>query len=178
MVTSRALYLAFLLAIGAERLFEVALSRRNAARAFARGGRESGQAHFPAMVALHTAFLASCALESGIRTFPGALGWAAVAAAMGAQALRYWAVASLGDRWNVRVIVVPGEPPVQSGPYRFMRHPNYLIVIGEIAVLPLVFGEVWVCIAFSVLNAALLAWRLREENLALAPRRTLQGNRG
>jgi len=112
MVTSRALYLAFLLAIGAERLFEVALSRRNAARAFARGGRESGQAHFPAMVALHTAFLASCALESGIRTFPGALGWAAVAAAMGAQALRYWAVASLGDRWNVRVIVVPGEPPV------------------------------------------------------------------
>ena len=149
MVTSRALYLAFLLAIGAERLFEVALSRRNAARAFARGGRESGQAHFPAMVALHTAFLASCALESGIRTFPGALGWAAVAAAMGAQALRYWAVASLGDRWNVRVIVVPGEPPVQSGPYRFMRHPNLTAAV------------------FSALHALVLRVRIRAEEAAL-----------
>jgi methyltransferase len=167
MVTSRTLYLAFLLLIGAERLFEVALSRRNAARAIARGGRESGQAHFPAMVALHTAFLVSCAVESGIRTFPGALGWAALAGALGAQALRYWAIASLGDRWNVRVIVVPGEPPVQRGPYRFLRHPNYAAVVVEILAVPLIHGCWLTAAAFSALNAVVLRARIRAEEAAL-----------
>lgn len=167
MVTARALYLAFLLLLAAERLFEVALSRRNAARAFARGGRESGRAHFPAMVALHTAFLASCAVESGMRTFPGALGWIAVAAALSAQGLRYWAVTSLGDRWNVRVIVVPGDAPVQRGPYRFVRHPNYTAVVLEMLAVPLVYGCWLTAAAFSAVHAVLLRIRIRDEEAAL-----------
>jgi methyltransferase len=167
MVTSRALYLAFLGLLGAERLFEVALSRRNAARARARGGRESGRAHFPVMVALQTAFLISCALESSFRTFPGALGWAALGAALLAQALRYWAVLSLGDRWNVRVIVVPGDAPVQRGPYRFVRHPNYAAVVLEMVAVPLIHGCWWTAAAFSALNALVLRVRIRAEEAAL-----------
>jgi methyltransferase len=169
MVTSRALYLGFLLLLAAERLFEVALSRRNADRAFARGGRESGRAHFPAMVALHTAFLASCAVESAFRPFPGALGWAALAVAVVAQGLRYWAVASLGDRWNVRVIVVPGEPPVQRGPYRFVRHPNYTAVVLEMIAVPLVHGCWITAVAFSALHVLVLRARIRAEEAALGP---------
>jgi methyltransferase len=167
MVTSRAAYLAFLLLLGAERLFEVALSRRNAARALARGGRESGRAHFPAMVALHTTFLASCAVESGIRPFPGALGWVALAGAAFAQALRYWAVASLGDRWNVRVIVVPGDAPVQRGPYRFVRHPNYAAVVLEMLAVPLIHGCWLTAAVFSALHALVLRVRIRAEEAAL-----------
>jgi len=167
MVTSRALYLGFLLLLAAERLVEVTLSRRNAARALARGGRESGQAHFPVMVALHTAFLASCALESAFRPFPGALGWAALAAAVGAQGLRYWVVASLGDRWNVRVIVVPGEAPVQGGPYRFVRHPNYAAVVLEMIAVPLVHGCWVTALVFSALNLVVLRVRIRAEEAAL-----------
>lgn len=167
MVTSRALYLAFLLLLAAERLFEVALSRRNARRAFARGGRESGREHFPAMVALHTAFLVSCAVESAFRPFPGALGWAALALAILAQGLRYWAVASLGERWNVRVIVIPGVPPVQRGPYRFVRHPNYTAVVVEMIAVPLVHGCWITALAFSALHVLVLRVRIRAEEAAL-----------
>jgi len=169
MVTSRALYLGFLALLAAERLFEVALSRRNAARAFARGGHESGRAHFPLLVALHTGFLASCALESAVRPFPGALGWIALAVAFAAQGLRYWAVASLGDRWNVRVIVVPGESPVQSGPYRFVRHPNYAAVVLEMAAVPLIHGCFLTAAVFSALHAVVLRVRIRAEEAALGP---------
>jgi len=167
MVTSRALYLGFLLLLAAERLFEVALSRRNAARAFARGGRESGRAHFPPMVALHAAFLLSCAIESAVRPFLGTLGWIALGAALCAQVLRYWAVVSLGDRWNVRVIVVPGDEPVQRGPYRFVRHPNYTAVVLEMLAVPLVHGCWMTAVVFSVLHAVLLRIRIRDEEAAL-----------
>src|SRR2546430_5523219 len=119
------------------------------------------------MGALHTALRASCAVGSVIRAFPGALGWAAVAGAMGAQALRYWAVASLGDRWNVRVIVVPGEPPVQRGPYRFMRHPNYAAVVLEILAVPLIHGCWLTAAVFSALHALVLRVRIRAEEAAL-----------
>jgi methyltransferase len=167
MVTSRTLYLGFLGLIAAERLVELALSRRNAARAFARGGHEHGRGHFPVLVSLHTAFLASCAVESAIRPFPGLLGWIALTVAVAAQGLRYWAVASLGDRWNARVIVVPGEPPVERGPYRFVRHPNYLAVVLEMIAVPLVHG-CWVTAAvFSLANAAVLRLRIRSEEVAL-----------
>jgi len=167
MVTSRALYLGFLLLLAAERLVEVALSRRNAARALARGGRESGRGHFPVMVALHTAFLGSCAIESAVRPFPGALGWISLAGAVLAQVLRYWAVASLGERWNVRVIVVPGEPPVQRGPYRFVRHPNYAAVVLEMVAVPLIHGCWLTAAVFSALNALVLRVRIRAEEAAL-----------
>jgi methyltransferase len=169
MVSSRALYLGLLGLVAVERLVEVAVSRRNARRAFARGGRETGQRHFAAMVAAHTAFLPACAAEVVLarRRFPGALGWAALGGALAAQGLRYWVVGTLGERWNVRIIVVPGEPPVTGGPYRFVRHPNYVAVALEAACLPLVHGAWVTALAFSAVNAAILAVRVRAEEEAL-----------
>ena len=167
MVTSRALYLCFLTVVAGERLIELALSRRNAARSFARGGREYGRGHFPVLVSLHTAFLISCAAESGIRSFPRVVGWIALLVAAAAQGLRYWAVSSLGDRWNARVIVIPGEPPVDRGPYRFVRHPNYLAVVLEMIAVPLVYGCWITAIVFSLANAAALRVRIRSEEEAL-----------
>jgi methyltransferase len=167
MVTSRALYLTLLALVGAERLFELAWSRRNAARAFARGGRELGRAHFPLVAGQQAAWLACCAIESGVRQFPGALGVGALLVVAAAQALRYWAVASLGDRWNVRVIVVPGDQPVQRGPYRWVRHPNYTAVVLEMAALPLVHGCWITALVFSAANAFVLRLRIRVEEEAL-----------
>jgi methyltransferase len=121
------------------------------------------------VAAQQAAWLAGCAIESGERSFPGALGWAALAAALASQALRYWAVASLGDRWNVRVIVVPGDEPVQRGPYRRMRHPNYTAVVVEMAALPLAYGCWITALVFSVTNALVLRVRIRSEEEALGP---------
>ena len=163
------LYLGFLALLALERLGELVLSRRNAARAFARGAVEVGQRHFRVMSIFHTAFLIACAVEviAFARPFPGALGLACLAGALAAQGLRYWAIASLGDRWNVRVIVVPGDPPVTRGPYRFLRHPNYLAVVLEMAFIPLIHGAYWTAILFSIGNAALLWVRIRAEEQAL-----------
>jgi len=135
-------YLVFLALFGAERVAELVLSRRNARIALSRSGVESGAAHFRWMAAVHALFLPACAAEVLLlhRPFPGALGWACAAAAVCAQILRWWAVHSLGWRWNVRVIVVPGEPPVRRGPYRFLRHPNYLAVAVEMLCVPLAHG--------------------------------------
>ena len=170
MVSAR-LYLAFLALLGAERLFELWLSRRNARLAFARGAVEVGQAHFRAMAALHTAFLCSCALEVWLlrRPFPGAFGAIALAGALAAQALRYWAIATLGPRWNVRVIVVPGETPVTAGPFHFLRHPNYAAVALEVLCVPLVHGAWMTAVAFSLANALVLRVRIRAEERALGP---------
>jgi methyltransferase len=167
MVTSRTLYLCFLAFIGAERMVELWLSRRNAARAFARGGREHGRDHFPFVVLQQIAFLVSCAAESAIRRFPGALGYCALVVAIAAQGLRYWAVFSLGDRWNARVIVVANEPPVDRGPYRFIRHPNYLAVVLEMIAIPLVHGCWITAVVFSLANTAMLRVRIRSEEAAL-----------
>jgi len=170
MVTiSEALYLAFLGALALERGFELALSQRNATRALAQGGFEVGRRHFRVMAALHTLFLAACALETLLlhRRFPGLLGWIALANALLAQGVRYWAIASLGDRWNTRVIVVPGLPPVTRGPYRWIRHPNYDAVILEIACVPLIHGAWITALVFSVANAAVLMVRIRVEERAL-----------
>ncbi len=169
MPASVVLYLALLAAVSIERIAELALSRRNAGRAFARGGFEVGTRHFRVMTGVHVAFLVSCALEVVIarRPWPGAAGVVALAAVVAAQGLRWWAIATLGDRWNVRIVVVPGLPPITSGPYRFARHPNYLAVIVEIAALPLVHGAFATAIAFSAANALLLTVRIREEERAL-----------
>jgi methyltransferase len=163
-------YLALLALVAAERIFELWLSRRNAARAFARGGIELGQAHFRWMRALHAGFLASCALEVVWlgRGFDARLALPMLALVLAAQALRYWAVSTLGPRWNVRVIVVPGEPVVTSGPYRWLRHPNYLAVVIEGLALPLAHGAWLTALAFSALNAWLLTLRIRTEERALA----------
>jgi methyltransferase len=163
-------YLGFLLLLALERGVELALSRGNAAWAFARGGVEVGRGHFAAMKLLHGAFLLACAAEVVWleRPFVPALGWPMLAVALGAQVLRYWAIASLGAHWNVRVIVVPGAPAVTAGPYRWLRHPNYLAVALEGFAVPLVHGAWWTALGFSLANAALLAVRIRCEERALA----------
>src|SRR5215469_18084733 len=140
MVTSVRLYLGLVVLVALERGVELVLSARNASLARARGAVESGQGHYPVMSVFHGAFLAACALEVVLlhRPFPGALGWMAFAVVLAAQGLRYWAVATLGWRWNTRIVVVPGAAPVTGGPYRWIRHPNYVAVIAEVLALPLV----------------------------------------
>jgi len=149
--------------VTAQRLGELALARRNTARLLAQGGVEHGAAHYPVIVALHAAWLAGLWVLAWDR--PIQPGW--LAAYLVLQALRAWVLLSLGRRWTTRIIVVPGETLVRRGPYRFLPHPNYLVVAGEIAVLPLVFGLPLYALAFSVLNALVLAVRIRAESRAL-----------
>ncbi len=159
-----------MIAVGVERLVELAVSKRHAAWAFSRGGKEFGRRHFPAMVMLHTALLVGALAEVWMleRPFLPILGWVALAVVTASQSLRWWCIASLGRQWNTRVIVVPGMPLVTRGPYRLLRHPNYVAVVLEGAALPLVHSA-WVTAAgFTVLNAALLARRIQVEELALA----------
>jgi methyltransferase len=167
MVNAVLYYWVFLALLALERVGELVLSRRNASRAFARGAVEVGQRHYRVMAAFHTLFLLACAAEATRRSFPGALGWAALGGALAAQALRYWAIATLGERWNVRVIVLPGAVPVVAGPYRWVRHPNYVAVCLEMLCVPLVFGAWWTALAFSAGNALLLLVRIRTEEKAL-----------
>jgi methyltransferase len=147
-----------------QRLSELLLSRRNEARLKLRGAVEAGANHYPFMVLLHVAWLATLWLLVW-NVEPNML---LVAAFLALQPLRYWVIATLGDRWTTRVFVIPGASLTRSGPYRFFSHPNYLIVVLEIALLPLAFGLIWVAVAFSALNLALLGWRVRIEQRALA----------
>jgi methyltransferase len=165
---SRVLYIGLLACLAAERLHELRRARKNAARALARGGVERGSGHYPAMVALHTLFLPSCAIESYFRPFRIAVAAPALVGALAAQALRYWAISTLGDRWNTRIIVIPGEPLVTRGPYRYLRHPNYVAVALELACVPLVHGGWVTALAFSAANALVLRTRIRAEEAALA----------
>jgi len=172
MVTTARAYLVFLAILGVERLVELAISRRNMKRAFARGAVEVGQRHFRVMSVFHTAFLVSCAAEvlAFDRPFPGAIGVFSLVGALAAQGLRYWAISTLGDRWNVRIIVEPSAAPVTGGPYGYVRHPNYLAVVMEMAFVPLIHGAYLTAIAFSAGNAALLWVRVRAEERALGER--------
>lgn len=162
-------FTALVLLVACERLAELVVARRNAAWSMARGGTEYGRGHYPVMVVLHTALLAGCLAETwwGGGTFVPALGVPMLLLALGAQALRWWCIRTLGPRWNTRVIVVPGLPLVTGGPYRLMDHPNYLAVVVEGAALPLVRGCWITAVSFTLLNLALLAVRLRCENGAL-----------
>jgi len=169
MVTSVRVYLVLLALVALERGVELLLSARNARLARARGAVETGQGHYPVMSVFHGAFLLACALEVVLlrRPFPGALGWIALAVVLAAQALRYWAIATLGWRWNTRIVVVPGAAPVTGGPYRFVRHPNYVAVIAEMLALPMVHGAWLTALVFSLGNAWLLRVRIRAEEQAL-----------
>ncbi|MFI5168329.1 MAG: isoprenylcysteine carboxyl methyltransferase family protein [Thermoanaerobaculales bacterium] len=171
MVGVRGLYLAFLGLLYLERLAELFVSRRNARIALARGGIEIGLQHYAVMVAVHAVFPLACGAEAiGLhRGFPGAIGVAALGLALAAQALRWWAVVTLGWRWNTRVIAVPGLAPVTTGPYRFLRHPNYLAVLVEAAAVPLIAGAWLSAVVFLAANAALLAIRIPLEERALGP---------
>jgi methyltransferase len=168
-VATRLAYLALLGVFALERCFELGLSRANARGAFAHGAIESGRGHYPFMVALHVAFFACAGAEVFLanRSFPGALAFVALAVVLLAQALRYAAIRALGKRWNVRIIVWPGEELVTSGPYRWLRHPNYCAVAAEICFLPLVHGAWLTAAFFSVANGCLLRVRIREEERAL-----------
>ena len=162
-------YTLFVLAVGAERLVELAVSKRNLAWAFAHGGREYGRGHYPAMVLLHFALLVGCVVEVWVfdRPFLPALGWTMVAVVLATQALRWWCISTLGRRWNTLIVVIPGLPLVNRGPYRWLRHPNYVAVVIEGIALPMVHTAWITAVTFTVLNAFLLRVRIRAEEDAL-----------
>ncbi|RFA22076.1 isoprenylcysteine carboxyl methyltransferase family protein [Subtercola boreus] len=164
-------YAALILATGAERIVELAVSTKNAKWAFARGGVEFGRGHFPFMVTLHTGMLLACLLEVFLlqRAFLPWLGWPMLVIALACQGLRWWCIRTLGSRWNTRVIIVPGLPLVERGPYRYLRHPNYVAVIAEGVALPLVYSAWITALVFTVVNLVLLfRFRIPVEDRALA----------
>ena len=149
-----------------QRLGEMVLASLNTARLLRAGAIEVAPGHYPLMVAMHTAWLAGLwyfALTLRL-TSPDLI---LLAIFFVLQGLRVWVLATLGRRWTTRIITVPGEQLVARGPYRFLSHPNYCVVIGEILVLPLAFGLVWFAVVFSLLNLAILWVRIRAENKAL-----------
>lgn len=166
---TRLLFTGLLALVVLQRLGELALARRNRGWLLARGGREIGAGHYPAMVALHTLFLLSCLAEVWLagRPFLPPLALAMLAVLALATGLRYWAIRTLGRRWTTRVIVLPGAPRIESGPYRWFPHPNYLAVVLEIAALPLVHTAWLTAAVFTVANAVMLAVRIRVEERGL-----------
>ena len=156
--------------VGLERLAELVVAKRNLAWSLRRGGWEIGFAHYPFMVVLHTGLLVGCLLEVWLadRPFVPALGWPMLALVVGSQALRWWCIRALGHQWNTRIVIVPGLQRVTSGPYRMLPHPNYVAVVVEGLALPLVHGAWLTAALFTILNAALLAVRIRSENDALS----------
>ena len=155
--------------VTAQRGAELALSYRNTSRLMARGAVEVAPTHYPLMVAVHALWLA--ALWVFGRDQP--INVAALVVYLALQGLRFWVMRSLGERWTTRIIVLPREPLVSAGPYRFLTHPNYAVVAGEIATLPLVVGQSWIAMLFTILNAAVLVIRIRAENCALEAARSV-----
>jgi methyltransferase len=165
-LTAQTLALAILAFVTLQRLAELKIARRNTRLLVARGAVEAAPGHYPLIVGLHTAWLVGLwylVLQHPVNSIDP---WM-IAIFVALQALRLWVLATLGRRWTTRILVVPGEPLVKSGPYRFFTHPNYCVVAGEILVLPLAFGLVWFAIVFSLLNAVLLWVRIAAENKAL-----------
>jgi methyltransferase len=161
---------AILVLVVLQRVGELWYASRNTRALKARGGIEYGRRHYPLMVLLHVSWLA--AITIGSRRDPAVRALPLLFFVL-LQALRVWVLASLGGYWTTRVITIPGAALVHRGPYRILRHPNYVVVIGEMALLPLVFGQVTNAILFSALNGVALAWRIRIEDAALGPRRDL-----
>ena len=154
--------------VALQRLAEMAYASRNTKRLLAKGGVEVGRGHYPLIVLLHLSWLVAIVAalpdEPPIHIVP-------LIVFLMLQAARLWVIASLGEYWTTRIITLADAPLIRRGPYRYLRHPNYIVVAGEIAALPLVFGEVWVAAVFTVLNAAILSWRIRVEDAALGQRR-------
>lgn len=164
-------YIMLVAAIAGERIVELVVSKRHAEWSFARGGVEFGRSHYPVMAVMHGALLVSCVVEVAVadRPFLPWLGWPMLALVVATEALRWWCVTALGKQWNIRVIVVPGMPLVTTGPYRWLRHPNYLAVSVEVAALPLVHTAWVTAVVFSIANAIfLLGFRIPVEERALA----------
>lgn len=159
-MTGAVLFLAFLIV---QRLSELVIARRNTAALLARGAVEHGAGHYPVIVALHTGWIVALVIWGW--SAPVHLGWLTAFAVL--QGFRVWILLSLGARWTTRIIVLD-EPLVARGPFRWIRHPNYALVIAEIAVAPMVLGLPWIAVVFSLLNAGVLTIRIRAENAALA----------
>jgi methyltransferase len=145
--------------VTAQRLGELVLAQRNTRRLLARGAVETGAGHYPFIVALHAAWLIGLWLLAWDRP----LNLWLLAIFIGLQAARVWVITTLGGRWTTRIITLPGEPLIRQGPYRFMSHPNYVVVAAEILILPLAFGLIWFALTFSALNAAMMWVRIRAE---------------
>ena len=156
--------------VALERLIELSRARRNTARLRRLGAVEADAGGYPLFVLLHAGWLMSLALSVPAETQPD---WLLIALFALLQLGRIWVIVSLGRYWTTRIITLPDAPLVQTGPFRYLRHPNYLLVAAEIAVLPLAFGAVAVAATFSALNLALLARRIRIEERVLAPRRAV-----
>ena len=156
--------------VAAQRLGELALAMRNTRALLRAGGVEHGKAHYPLFILLHSSWLLALLV-----LVPGGtpIIWPPLALFILLQLLRLWVIATLGRFWTTRIVSLPGAALVRRGPYRLLRHPNYLIVAGEVALLPLAFRAWAIAIVFSLLNLALLAWRIAVEERALAPRRAL-----
>jgi methyltransferase len=154
-------------AVALQRLIEAGYARRNARALLMRGGIEVGRRHYPLFILLHAAWLLAILVAL---PEPPVIHAAPLVIFILLQAARLWVIASLGPYWTTRIITLPGAALIRRGPYRYLRHPNYLIVAGEIMALPLVFGEVWVALLFSVVNAMLLAWRIHVEESVLRER--------
>lgn len=168
-MVTRVVYTVFIAGLALERCFELWLSRRNARWARERGAVEYGANHLVWMKLLHTGFFVGCIAEVWLASRPFVPGLAAVClvVAAAAQALRYWAIHTLGRRWNVAVLVLPGVPAVAAGPFRFMRHPNYLAVVAEGLAVPLMHGAFITAGVFTLLNAVMLWVRIGVEERAL-----------
>ncbi len=151
-----------------QRLVELAVARRNTARLLARGGREVGAAHYPLFILLHASWLLAIALTTPLDRQPN---WWLIGVFAILQGLRIWVVTTLGPYWTTRVITLDDAPLVRRGPFRFVRHPNYWVVCGEIAVLPLAFGDWPVALVWTILNGMLLTYRIRVETGALSQRK-------
>lgn len=165
-MTRRTLPSPLVVALVAQRILELVWSRRNERRLRARGAVEHGRSQYPAMVLLHAAWLAGMAIEPVVAgRAPGhRVRRAALAALLAVQPLRYWAIASLGDRWTTRVLVPPDEPAIRSGPYRYLPHPNYVAVVVEIACAPLAVGAWRTALVGSVLDGIVLRRRIAVES--------------
>lgn len=168
-IDSRMVYTSLVAMVAVMRLIELAISRRNIARLEARGGIEVGRSLYPWMVAVHTLFLVACVAEVWLLHRPFILPIAAIALGLlvAAAALRIWVMVTLGERWSTRVIVLPESAPVTGGPFRWMRHPNYLAVVVEIVALPMVHTAWLTAVVFSLANAFVLSSRIRTEEKAL-----------
>lgn len=150
--------------VALQRIGELCLARANTARLMRRGAEEIDRAGYKWFIALHGAWLAALLLGVPADTAPS---WPLLAAFAVLQLARVWIIASIGERWTTRLIVLDGAPPVKDGPYRWLDHPNYLVVAGELAILPLAFAAVAIAVVFSACNAALVVRRVRLENAAL-----------
>ena len=156
--------------IALQRIFEVFYAQRNTRALMAQGAVEAGANHYPILIGMHVAWFIAVVLAL---PHPVIINWWLIATMAVLQLLRLWVMTALGPYWTTRVITLDSAPLITSGPFRYLRHPNYMVVVAEIAILPLAFGEIWVAIVFSILNAAMLSWRISVENQALAARRNL-----